>query len=688
MNRYTDTYNWLATEKSPYLLQHKENPVNWLPWTEAAFQKAKEQNKPIFLSIGYSTCHWCHVMAHESFEDEEVAHILNENYISIKVDREERPDIDTIYMSVCQAMTGQGGWPLTIIMTPEKEPFFAGTYFPKKSRYGRAGITSILTQIHDKWVEDKERVIRAGQEVVEAIQQSQQNRKASGPLDPALLHTAYNQFAEDFDDQYGGFGESPKFPTPHNLLFLLRHGVIHREEQALEMVRKTLDAMYKGGIFDHIGYGFARYSTDRQWLVPHFEKMLYDNALLAYVYLEFFQATQEEKYKEIARHIFEYTLRGMKSKEGGFYSAEDADSEGVEGKFYVWRPEEVIRVLGEEEGTRYCQMYDIRDDGNFEEGTSIPNLIDHPIPEGEETDFAERCREKLFADREQRVPPHKDDKILTAWNGLMLAALGKGAVVLQDPSLRQAAGGVLAFIQNKLTNKEGRLLARYREGEAAFSAYLDDYAFLIWGCIEYYQATFSEEVLAFAVRLQEEQNQLFWDKDKAGYFFYGHDGEDLISRPKELYDGAMPSGNSISALNLIRLSRLTGREDLAKQGEKQLEAFAGEVSRYPRAYGAYLLALQWSVGPSLELFISVPEKEKEGGMVNEFYNHYFPCGVIALVTTEGKEKYGHNFPSWQEKEGMKGQATAYVCRDLSCLKPITTREELREMFLQFSPNML
>lgn len=687
-DRYSDEYNWLYFEKSPYLLQHKDNPVNWLPWHEKAFQKAKEQNKPIFLSIGYSTCHWCHVMAHESFEDEEVARILNDHYISIKVDREERPDVDTIYMSICQAMTGQGGWPLTIIMTPDKEPFFAGTYFPKTSRYGRAGLMDILTHIHKKWEEDRERVIKAGKDVVEAVLNAQKSRKSMGTPDPELLHIAFRQFEDDFDEQYGGFGQAPKFPTPHNLLFLLRYGVLQGEKDAIQMVKTTLDGMYRGGIFDHIGYGFARYSTDRKWLVPHFEKMLYDNALLAYVYLEAYQATKEEKYKEVALHIFEYILRTMTSEEGGFYSAEDADSEGVEGKFYVWYPEEILRVLGEEDGSRFCRMYDIRENGNFEHGASIPNLIGKKIT-GEDQQFAEKCREKLFTAREQRVHPHKDDKILTAWNGLMIGALGKGAVVLQDASLKEAARKALFFIQKKLMTPEGRLMARYREGESAFPGYLDDYAFLIWGCIELYQATFKEEILAFAVRLQEEQNRLFWDDKEGGYFFYGNDGEELITRPKELYDGAIPSGNSISALNLIRLFRLTGREDFHTYGEKQLAAFAGEVARYPRAFSAYLLALQWSVGPAIEMFFSVPKKEEiNGEMVKEFYNHYFPCSILAVVTGEGIQKYGEQFPLWLDKKAQNNLLTAYVCQDLTCRKPVHNRMELRELFNELSSPMI
>ena len=628
-------------------------------------------------------------MAHESFEDEEVAKILNDHYISIKVDREERPDVDTIYMSICQAMTGQGGWPLTILMTPDKEPFFAGTYFPKTSRYGRVGIMDILSQVHDKWEEEQEMVINTGKQVVADVLKAKKSRKSHGDPEPDLLETAYKLFADEFDQKYGGFGRAPKFPTPHNLLFLLRHGILQKEEKAINMVKTTLDAMYHGGIFDHIGFGFARYSTDRQWLVPHFEKMLYDNALLAYVYLEVYQATKEEKYKEVAQHIFEYILRSMTSEEGGFYSAEDADSEGVEGKFYVWRPEEVIRVLGDEEGNHFCQLYDIWEDGNFEDGTSIPNLIKQKRPEGEKAQFAQRCRQKLFAAREQRVHPHKDDKILTAWNGLMIAALGKGAVVLQDQSLAEAASKALSFIRKKLITPEGRLMARYREGESAFAGYLDDYAFLIWGCIELYQATFNEEILAFAVGLQDAQNRLFWDEEEGGYFFYGNDGEDLISRPKELYDGAMPSGNSISALNLIRLFRLTGRDDFQQFVEKQLASFAGEVARYPRAFSAYLLALQWSVGPAVEIFFSSTKKEENGGeMVKEMYNNYFPCIISAFVTGEGIQQYGEQFPLWQDKKVINGLSTAYVCQDLTCHKPVHNGLDLREMFKKISSPMV
>jgi len=491
--------NRLVYEKSPYLLQHKNNPVDWFPWGEEAFVRAREEGKLIFLSIGYSTCHWCHVMERESFEDEEVAWFLNRHYISIKVDREERPDIDHIYMEVCQAMTGQGGWPLTVVMTPDKQPVFAGTYFPKRGRWGKPGLLEILKQIQEKWEVEKEKIVGVGMRVTEAIQLRQFS--SGEDLSKATLDQAFQQFCNSFDPVYGGFGPAPKFPTPHNLMFLLRYWKMTREHEALAMVEKTLAAMHNGGIYDHIGFGFARYSTDREWLVPHFEKMLYDNALLAIAYLEAYQVTGNNRYARVAREIFTYVLRNMTSQEGGFYSAEDADSEGEEGKFYLWVPEEIKGILGEEEGEYYCRLFGITQEGNFE-GRSIPNLILSCTDEragllkidDQELlgmlELVEESRRKLFIEREKRVHPFKDDKILTAWNGLMIAALAKGSRVLNNPEYSRAAARAVEFIWQKLRRQDGRLLARYRDEEAAFLAYLDDYAFLVWGLIELYEAAF------------------------------------------------------------------------------------------------------------------------------------------------------------------------------------------------------
>ncbi|SDH06016.1 hypothetical protein SAMN04489735_10105 [Aneurinibacillus thermoaerophilus] len=632
------------------------------------------------------TCHWCHVMERESFEDEEVAAILNEHYVSIKVDREERPDVDQIYMTVCQAMTGHGGWPLTIIMTPDKEPFFAGTYFPKQSKYGRPGLVDILNQIHSKWLEDRDRVVRTGKQITQAIQEHRIKTKGNGELTEQTLQEAYSQYVSTFDGEYGGFGSAPKFPSPHNLAFLLRHWKLTGEERALAMVEKTLDAMRRGGIYDHIGFGFARYSVDREWLVPHFEKMLYDNALLALIYLDAYQATKKEEYAETARQIFTYVLRDMTHPEGGFYSAEDADSEGEEGKFYVWRPEEIRQILGEEDGTRFCRIYDITEHGNFEHNTSIPNLVRKSLDqaareEGMELDelkpFIEKCREKLFTARETRVHPHKDDKILTAWNGLMIAALARGTVVLGDTIYVAAAERALRFIQNRLQREDGRLLARYRDEEAAFLGYLDDYAFLIWGLLELYEATFNTDYLSYALELQEKQVALFWDNEEGGFYFYGSDGEALLFRPKELYDGAIPSGNSVAALNLLRLARLTGKEDIARLADEQIAAFAGEVALYPQAHAHFMMAAQFLFGPVKEIIVAAPNREAAQEIVQEVQTRFMPNAVVSVITDETREKLLLLAPVLTDKTTQDGKATVYICENFACQKPVTSLEELK-----------
>ncbi|MHB8919320.1 MAG: thioredoxin domain-containing protein, partial [Desulfocucumaceae bacterium] len=466
--------NRLAGEKSPYLLQHKNNPVDWYPWGDEAFDKAKSEDKPVFLSIGYSTCHWCHVMERESFEDHEVAEMLNRHYVSIKVDREERPDVDHIYMSVCQALTGQGGWPLTIIMTPGRQPFFAGTYFPKHSKWGRAGLLDMLDNIRLKWQSDRDSITEAGRRVTGAVME--QFTSEGGELAGEVVNRAFWALEKSFDSRYGGFGGAPKFPTPHNLMFLLRYWKRTGEKSALEMVEKTLRSMHAGGIYDHIGFGFSRYSTDRQWVVPHFEKMLYDNALISLVFTEVYQVTGDPFYRRVAGEIFTYVLRDMTSPEGAFYSAEDADSEGVEGKFYVWTPGEVSRVLGQDGGRYFCEIYNITPEGNFE-GKGIPNLVAAGGQVEGHRGRLEESRLKLFSHREKRVHPYKDDKIITSWNGLMVASLARSAAVTGDGKCLGAAERAAGFIWDKLRNGGGRLLARYRDGEAAYPGYIDDYAF-------------------------------------------------------------------------------------------------------------------------------------------------------------------------------------------------------------------
>ncbi|SMO90401.1 thioredoxin domain-containing protein [Melghirimyces algeriensis] len=679
--------NRLIQEKSPYLLQHAHNPVDWYPWDEAAFEKAKQEDKPIFLSIGYSTCHWCHVMERESFEDDEVAHLLNREFVSIKVDREERPDVDHIYMTVCQALTGHGGWPLTVIMTPEKEPFFAGTYYPKKAVQGRPGLMDILEQVAQTWKDEREKVLDVGKKITRAVQ-TQLKVTESGEIAQEEQMEAYRQFKSSYDPQYGGFGQAPKFPRPHDFLFLLRYWKEQDEPFALSMVEHTLDAMRRGGIYDHIGYGFARYSVDKQWLVPHFEKMLYDNAMLAVAYLEAYQATNDESYAITAREIFTYVLRDMTSSEGGFYSAEDADSEGEEGKFYVWTPEEVKDVLGEEEGTLFCEYYDITPHGNFEKKKSIPNRIDQSLEgfasrkELSETELQKRLeesRQKLFQAREGRVHPHKDDKILTSWNGLMIAALGKGARVLGEEKYAQAAEKAAEFILTKLRNEKGRLLARYRDGEAGILGYVDDYAFLVWGLIELYEATFRPTYLRSALELTHDMLDLFADQEEGGLYFTGKDGEALLTRTKEIYDGATPSGNSVASLNLARLARITGDPELRDEADRQIQAFAGSVSRAPMAFSFFLTAVQFFQGKPKEIVIAGPSGERETeGMLRYVQKKFMPEAVL-LFNPEGEgEELTQLVPFVAEQQPADGRATAYVCENYACKTPATTLQELME----------
>ncbi len=606
-----------------------------------------------------STCHWCHVMERESFEDEEVAKILNEDYVSIKVDREERPDIDTIYMAVCQAMTGHGGWPMTVIMTPDKKPFFAGTYFPKESSRGMPGLMNILQQIADMWKTDKDRIIGSGEEVAEAVRTSMFKHEA-GEVTENALHRAFRYFEDSFDSKFGGFGRAPKFPTPHNLMLLLRYWQLTGQSKSLEMVEKTLDSMYLGGIYDHVGFGFSRYSTDQKWLVPHFEKMLYDNSLLVIAYLEAYQATGNERFARVAREIFTYVQRDMTSPEGAFYSAEDADSEGEEGKFYVWTQDEIKQVLGEELGNRYCMAYNITKHGNFE-GKNIPNLIENSYVDG-----FEDARKKLFEYREQRVHPFKDDKILTSWNGLMIVALAYGSRALDEPKYSKTAERAVQFILKHLRRDDGRLMARYRHGEAAHLGYVDDYAFLVWGLIELYEATFKHEYLQQALDLNKDMLELFWDKDGGGLFLYGSDAEALIARPKELYDGAIPSGNSVAAVNFIRLARLTGDRDLEETTESQFKAFGGSVNEMPMSHTHFLMAAYLNITPPIDITLAGEPGRDDLIRLTGVINSGFRPNMVVSLNQPGK------IP-------VDGKAAAYICKDFSCMPPITDNEQLAEI---------
>jgi uncharacterized protein YyaL (SSP411 family) len=679
--------NRLIDEKSPYLIQHAWNPVNWYPWGKEAFDKARKEDKPIFLSIGYSTCHWCHVMAHESFEDEEVAVLLNESYVAIKVDCEERPDVDKIYMSVCQSLTGRGGWPLSIFMTPEGKPFFAGTYFPKSSRMGMPGFVDILKQVATMWQNDRALIVKSSEAITNAIQPRSGSVRSVHALNVETLKKGYDQLARTFDPIWGGFGAAPKFPTPHYLTFLLRWYKRSGDSRAMEMVEKTLNTMRSGGIFDQIGLGFHRYSVDEKWLVPHFEKMLYDQALLAMTYIEAYQATGKVEFAQVACEIFTYVLRDMNSPEGGFYSAEDADSEGKEGLFYLWTPLEVKEHLGKELGDLFCRFYGITEAGNFEEGRSIPNVPvstqNFAAKEGMDMTGLEKAlkdgRNRLFNIRKKRVHPLRDDKILTSWNGLMIAALAKGYQVFGDQAYVDVARMAAAFILENLRTASGRLLRRHRQGDAAYSGYLDDYAFLTWGLIELYEATFKISDLEDAIALNKAMIDIFWDKEGGGLYFIGKGNEPLITQSKEIYDGALPSGNSVAALNFLRLGRLTGNTDLEKKADQLARVFAAEVTEHPMAYTQLLVALDFMVGPSQEIVMAGdPALETMRDMLNVVQRKFLPNKIV-LMRPDGAEgkRLATLSPFVEPMHSVDHQPTVYLCEQYSCKKPITKVSELK-----------
>ena len=683
--------NHLINEKSPYLLQHADNPVHWFPWHEKAFLKARNEDKPIFLSIGYATCHWCHVMAHESFEDEAVARILNEKFVAIKVDREERPDVDQIYMSVCQAMTGHGGWPLSIFMTAEGKPFFAGTYFPKSSRMGMTGFMELLSQIASIWKNDRQRILKASDEILQAIQSSHEGQPDQ-TVDAATLKKGYEQLKVAFDPNWGGFGTEPKFPTPHNLTFLLRWYKRSADPSALKMVEKTLDAMRKGGIFDQIGLGFHRYSVDAKWLVPHFEKMLYDQALLAMAYTEAYQVTGKAKFGQVVREILTYVLRDMTSTEGGFYCAEDADSEGKEGLFYVWTPGKVKKHLGDTLGDLFCRFYDISDAGNFEDGHSIPHIPIDPesFAKKEGLDLKtlesdlEAARQTLFRAREKRIHPLKDDKILTAWNGLMIAALAKASQVFGDQLYADAARKAADFISKNLKTSDGRLLRRYRHGDAAYPGYLNDYAFLVWGLIELYEATFDISYLEQADALNREMIDIFWDKKAGGLYFTGKGNETLVMQKKEIYDGALPSGNSVAALNFLRLGRMTGDIGLEKKYEQLICHFSAQVAAHPIAFTQLLAALDFGVGPNREIVISGdPALDDTQNMIHTIYKRFLPNKVLLFRPqgSDGKRLAGLS-PFTEFMTPVNHRPTVFVCEQYTCQAPISGVGQLEAVLRQ------
>lgn len=638
--------NHLIDQSSPYLLQHSENPVDWYPWCQEAFERAAAEDKPIFLSVGYSTCHWCHVMAHESFENTEIAEILNQHFISIKVDREERPDVDSVYMAFCQAFTGSGGWPMTIFMTADQKPFFAGTYFPPESQYGRIGFRELLLRVIEKWKNNKSGLTQASDVMIARINEN--DRVLFNQINSKLPELAVDIFSKSFDRQYGGFGEAPKFPTPHNLIFLTLYAELYQDKQSMEQVEITLDKMRRGGIFDHIGYGFSRYSTDSYFLVPHFEKMLYDNALLILAYSLAYKVSGNASFLDTAEKTAEYIFREMTGPDGEFYSAQDADSDGEEGRFYTWEYDEICNILGTEKGREFCEYFGITRQGNFE-GRNIPNLLG-----GEAiSDRFHREIAVLYDVRKSRTRLHLDDKVLTAWNALMICGMSILYRVTGNQRYIEAAKNAQRFIEKNLVVGD-ILYVSCRDGVRSVKGFLDEYAYYTAALLCLYDAALDESYLERAKNICREAERQFADAGTGGYYLYGTENDSLITKPKETYDGALPSGNSIMAYCLVRLSQLGEEDDYSKKAEKQLAFMSAEAEGYPAGYSMFLTALLMDLNPPEKITVVLSEEDREEKIITAL-PIYADIKILIQDTLEYKL--------------INNKTTYYVCKNHTCLPP-------------------
>jgi uncharacterized protein YyaL (SSP411 family) len=707
--------NRLAREKSPYLLQHAHNPVDWLPWGEEAFAKARRENKPIFLSIGYSTCHWCHVMAHESFESQEVAAIMNREFVNIKVDREERPDVDRVYMTFVQATTGGGGWPMSVWLTPELKPFVGGTYFPPEDRYGQPGFSKVLERIAAAWKQDHEKIAEQGTQIVAALAQAEAGGGETTRLGAAALDAAYQQIARGYDAHEGGFGTAPKFPRPVTLNFLFRVYARAREsasgKHALEMNLFTLSKMAAGGIHDHLGGGFHRYSVDGFWHVPHFEKMLYDQAQLAVAYLEAFQVTRDPLFGEVARDILDYVRRDMTAPEGGFFSAEDADSEipgtsagdighgaKAEGAFYVWSKQEVDAALGASAGI-FNYHYGVQPAGNVPpvadphaeftgkniliELQTIAETAKHfKKEEAEVRELLAKSRATLLALRAKRPRPHLDDKIITAWNGLMVSAFARAAQVLDDPGYREAATRAATFVRTQLYDESRKVLVRnFREGRSEVEGFADDYAFVIQGFLDLYEASFDVSWLQFAIELQETQDRLFLDQDRGGYFNGAGNDASILLRLKENNDSAEPAASSVAALNLLRLAQFRNEKSCYERAEKTIDAFSSQMGHFASAMPQMLVALDLSLSKPWQIVIAGKREAKEtGALLAEVQRHFLPNKILLLADGGDGQRYlEEKLEALREMKPVDGKPAAYVCENFTCKAPVTDSKALGEL---------
>ncbi len=678
--------NRLIHEASPYLLQHAQNPVDWFPWGSEAFETAKREDKPIFLSIGYSTCHWCHVMAHESFENEHIAKILNANFVSIKVDREERPDIDAVYMDFVQKTTGSGGWPLSVFLTADGKPFYGGTYFPPADSYGKTGFENLLASIQDAWQNRRDKILTSADEITSFLKEKVQE-SGKLKLDEGTLKSTAELLKQIYDPQFGGFGTAPKFPQPSMLSFLMIYSHRTDNENSLAMVESTLEKMANGGIYDHLGGGFHRYSVDRQWLVPHFEKMLYDQALISRSLVQAYQITGKDDYRKVLKEIFDYVRRDMISPGGGFYSAEDADSQGHEGVFYVWEPKQIDKLLSRKEAELVTSYYGVTDRGNFERRKSILHVA-MPLSEAaknadvdmdDAVKILDSARRKLFTAREKRIRPHRDEKIITGWNGLMISSLAYGGAVLVEPEYIQAAQKSADFVLQNLY-KDRRLMRYYANGQAHEYAVLNDYVYLIRGLIDLYQADFNPVWLKKAVELVGQMTQLFEDKQTGGFYLTGSDAEELVVRTRPGYDGAIPSGNSVAAAELIRLAELTGQKKWMMSAEKVLKFYQGDLKNKGTSLTEMLIAADLWLGPRSEIVIADQSRQSETQvMLGQLRKHFLPRTVILIRNPEIDISLLEEIAETvKERKAINDNVTVYLCEDFVCQQPITEFAEFHK----------
>jgi len=675
--------NHLINETSPYLLQHAHNPVDWYPWGEEAFEIARRENKPVLLSIGYSACHWCHVMAHESFENEEIAKLMNEHFVNIKVDREERPDLDQIYMNAVQMMTHHGGWPMTVFLTPDAVPFYGGTYFPPQDRYNIPGFPRVLIGVAEAYRERQDDIRETGASLITELRRLSETGGADHPIEPELLDAAYAGMIRNYDSVNGGFGGAPKFPPAMALEFLLRTYVRTGNQDALQIVSHTCRKMANGGMYDQLGGGFHRYSTDSRWLVPHFEKMLYDNALLSRLYLHYFQVSGDESARETLEGILDYVLREMTHPKGGFYSTQDADSEGHEGKFFVWDIEEIRDALGETAASRFCDYYDITQSGNFE-GKNIPNVtrsledvaVAHNVSVSELQASLNESKRILFELREKRIKPDRDEKILTAWNGLMMASFAEAGVVLDCPDYTNTARRNAEFVLSNL-REGGMLLRTWKDGRAKFNAYLEDYAFLAEGLLTLFETTGEPRWLREALALTDHMIEEFWDNEGGGFYFTGKSHENLIVRSKDYFDNATPSGNSVATIELLRLATLTGQENYRNLATAVLREVGNQIQRYPSGFGYALAAADFLLSTPKEVAIVGKDAFDIQPLLAETWRGYLPNKVVAVGLGEDSE-ISQLTPLLQDRPLIDGLATAYVCEHFTCQQPVTDISGLRE----------